>query len=420
VVSKVSLDGYNPMDPAIQQDPFPYYAALREEARVWEGPGGIFFVSRHDAVVDVLRRPNTFSSQWGNTSGPPPVPGAEDEVREIFADAYPPANTMLTLDPPLQTRYRKSVGKAFSTRRIEALEGRVREFVVELLDAWPASGRVDFMRQMSVPLPVRVIAHFLSIPREREADVKRWSDDSVSAIGVNVSKERGLQAARGIVEMQKYLASLVGERQREPRGDFLSELVAAEFEDEGGVVRNLEMPEMLSIIQQLMVAGNEATTKGINEILKLLVQNPVEWKRIQETPSSISAMVDEGLRLASPNQGLFRICTEDTEVAGHAIPKGARLWVMFGSANRDERVFPDPDRFDPGRSNLNESLAFGRGAHFCIGAPLARLEIRVLFEQLARSIARLDFAPGTTLEYEPSFILRGLKALEIDIVRQAA
>jgi len=378
----------------------------------------MFFVSRHDAVSEVLRQPNTFSSQWGNTSGPPPVPGAEDEVREIFRDAYPAVNTMLTRDPPLQTRYRKSVGKAFSTRRIESLEGEIRTLVVELLDEWPASGHVDFMGQMSVPLPVRVIARFLSIPLERQADVKRWSDDSVAGIGVNVSRERGLEAARGIVEMQKYLASLVEERQREPRDDFLSELVAATFEDEDGTVRKLEIPEMLGIIQQLMVAGNEATTKGINEILKLLIENPIEWKRIQEEPGVIPAMIDEGLRLASPNQGLFRICTEDADVMGNPVPKGSRLWVMFGSANRDERVFPDPDRFDPSRPNLNESLAFGRGAHFCIGAPLARLEIRVLFEELAKQIETIAFAPGASLEYEPSFILRGLKALEIDITRR--
>ena len=417
-MSHPSLASYDPTDPAVQQNPFPHYAALREQAPVWRGPGGIYFVSRHDAVVEVLRQPNTFSSQWGNSAGAPSLRGAEDELREILKDGYPAVNTMLTLDPPLQTRYRKSVGKAFSTRRIDSMEPQIRRRVVELFETWPARGRVDFMRQMSVPLPVRVIADFLSIPIAREADVKRWSDDSVAAIGVALSRERALEAARGIVEMQNFLASLVEERQREPREDFLSELIAAEFEDAEGVVRKLEMPEMLSIIQQLMVAGNEATTKGINEIMKLLVQHPVEWKRIQEDPATIATMVEEGLRLASPNQGLFRICTIDTEVAGVSIPKGARLWVIFGSGNRDERTFVDPDRFDPGRPNLNESLAFGRGAHFCIGAPLARLELRVLFEEIASRLEMVAFAPGTTLEYEPSFILRGLKALELEVVRR--
>jgi len=419
-MSLPSLDHYDPMDPATQQDPFPSYAALREQAPVWQGRGGIYFVSRHDAIVEVLRQPNIFSSQWGVSAGAPSVPGAEAETREIMSGGYPAVSTMLTLDPPLQTRYRKSVGKAFSTRRIESMEARIRQRVQELLEPWPARGRVDFMRQLSVPLPVRVIADFLSIPLEREADVKRWSDDSVAALGVELTRDRALDAARGIVEMQHFLASLFEARQREPRDDFLSELVAAEFEDATGQVRKLEIPEMLSIVQQLMVAGNEAMTKGVNEIMKLLVQHPPEWKRIQEDPSAIPAMVDEGLRLASPNQGLFRICKEDAVVAGVAIPKKARLWVMFGSGNRDERVFPEPDRFDPGRPNLKESLAFGRGAHFCIGAPLARLEIRVLYEELAKQLESVDFAPGTRLEYEPSFILRGLKALEVDVVRKGA
>jgi cytochrome P450 len=414
-MSEISLEGYSPMDPSTQQDPFPYYAALRRTAAVQQGEGGMFYVSGHAAVLEVLQQPNTFSSQWANTAGGPPVKGTEEEMKKIFSEGYPQVSTMLTLDPPLQTRYRKSVGKAFSTRRIQSLEPRIRKVATDLLDSWPKSGRVDFMRQAAIPFPVRVIADMLSIPFEREADVKRWSDDAVASIGVTISAERALEAAHGIVEYQRFMASLLEERQREPRDDFLSELLAADFEDAEGNVRKLETPEMISIIQQIMVAGNEATTKGITEIMKLLVENPDEWKRVRQDPSRIPAMAEEGLRLASPNQGLFRICTKDTEVAGTVIPKGRMLWVMFGSANRDESVFPDPDRFDPTRRNLNDSFAFGRGAHFCIGAPLARLEIHVLFEELAKRIESARFAPGTTLEYEPSFILRGLKALEIEI-----
>jgi cytochrome P450 len=415
MMSEVSLDGYNPMDPATQQDPFPYYEALRRKASVYPGANGMFFVSGHAAVLEVLQQPNRFSSQWANTAGAPPVEGAEEEMKRIFAEGYPPVSTMLTLDPPLQTRYRKSVGKAFSTRRIASLEPRIRKRATDLLEPWPETGRVDFMRQLSIPFPVRVIADMLSIPLDREADVKRWSDDSVASIGVKISPERALEAGRSVVEMQKFMASLFEERRRKPQDDFLSGLVGADFEDMEGNVRKLEIPEMISIVQQIMVAGNEATTKGITEIMKLLIENPDEWKLIRDDPSLIPAMAEEGLRLASPNQGLFRLCTEDSEVAGVKIPKGQMLWVMFGSANRDEGVFPDPDRFDPSRKNLNDSFAFGRGAHFCIGAPLARLEIRVLFEELAKRLTTIRFAPGTTLEYEPSFILRGLKELEIDI-----
>jgi cytochrome P450 len=417
-MSEISPESYNPGDPACQQDPFPWYAVLRERAPVFKHPMGLYFVSSLEYVQRVLADPATFSSRWGNTAGAPPVAGAEQELAEIMAEGYPPVSTMLTEDPPLQTRYRKTVGRALSTRRILSMEPRIREITDDLIDAWPERGRVDFMARLSVPLPVRVIAHALSIPEERAADVKRWSDDSVASIGVSITRERALEAARSVVEMQHYLASLIEERQREPRDDFLSALVGVDFEDEDGTQRKLNVSEMLSIIQQLMVAGNEATTKGINEIMKLLIENPGEWKRIQGDPSAIPAMVEEGLRLASPNQGLFRISTRDVELGGVSIPERSMLWVMFGSANRDASVFSDPDRFDPGRENLNEAVAFGRGAHFCIGAPLARLENRVLFEQLASRIESVEFAPGTTLEYEPSFILRGLQQLEIEVVRR--
>jgi len=266
-MSEVSLEGYSPMDPSRQQDPFPYYAALRREAPVFQGSGGIYFVSGHAAVLEVLGQPNRFSSQWGNTMGPPPVEGVEEEMKAIVADGYPPVSTMLTLDPPLQTRYRKSVGRAFSTRRVESLEPGIRKVAIDLIEAWPRTGPIDFMRQLSIPFPVRVIAQLLSVPAERESDVKRWSDDSVASIGVKISPERALEAARSVVEMQRYVGTLIEERQKNSRDDFLSEMIAADFEDLEGNVRKLEIPEMVSIVQQIMVAGNEATTKGITEIL---------------------------------------------------------------------------------------------------------------------------------------------------------
>ena len=416
--SEIDLTVYNPMDRVVQQNPFPFYAALRERSPVHQLPGTqLFCISRMSTVCDVLAKPQVFSSKAANAATLPDDLALMEQLKGILAEGVPQVDTMLTQDPPLQTRYRKTVGKAFSTRRILELEPRIRAVADELIEAWPVEGVVDFMNQFAVPFPVRVIASMLSMEPEREADIKRWSDDSVAALGVKISDERRLESARGLVELQKYWAGKFEACRRDPQDDLISDLAAVEFEDESGEKRLLEMPEMISIIQQLMVAGNETTTKLLNETLKLLIENPEQWERLCADPSRIPNVVEEALRLSTPNQGMFRQVLEDVELEGTKVPKGSTLWIIFGSANRDENYFPEPDRFDPDRDNLKEHVAFGRGAHFCIGAPLARLEGRVCLEQLAERIERLEFAPGSEFEYEPSFILRGLSKLDLRIRR---
>jgi cytochrome P450 len=415
----VDYERYNPFDPAMQQDPFPWYAALRKHAPVWRQPAtGIVFVSRHGPVSQILADTAVYSSRVASL----PTFGSSEASRRIEAimeEGFPRASTMLTEDPPTQTRYRKTVGKALSTRRILALEPTVRELTEAILEAWPERGRVDVMDTLAIPLPIRVIGHFLCMKPEVLRHVKRWSDASVAGLGVMITDEERIAAARSVVELQKYWQSEFDARRSAPNDDLLSALVKAPFEDETGLERRLDLPELISIIQQLMVAGNETTTKVINETFKLLLENPHWFARMQADPSVTPLVVEEALRLSSPNQGMFRFVKQDTKLDGVAIPKGAMVWVMFGSANRDEAVFPEPDAFDPERPNLKESLAFGRGAHFCIGAPLARLELRVLFEEVAKRLESFALPVGYRLAYEPSYILRGLAGLELDVAKRA-
>jgi cytochrome P450 len=412
----VDHECYDPFAPEMQQDPFPWYAALRRNAPVWKHPAsGIVFVSRHVHVSKVLADPHTYSSRVASR---PSAREVDARVRAILDEGFPAVPTLLTEDPPLQTRYRKAVGKALSTRRILALEGRIRALSAEILEAWPARGRVDVMSTLSIPLPIRVIGHLLCMKPEVLQHVKRWSDASVAGLGVRITDEERIAAARSVVELQRYWQSELEARLAAPNDDILSALTQAELEDESGAERRLELAEMISIVQQLMVAGNETTTKVINETFKLLLESPAWFGRMQADPRVVPDVVEEALRLSSPNQGMFRYVTRDAELGGVAIPKGATIWLMFGSANRDEAVFPDPDRFDPERPNLNESVAFGRGAHFCIGAPLARLELRVLFEEVANRLASFSLPAGYRLVYEPSYILRGLAGLELDVVRR--
>ena len=419
-MTTIDLDTYDPMDREVQQCPYPYYSALREHGPLFRhAQTGMYFVSRLETMRVVLRDTETFSSKFSNAGTAPPAE-LMAELSQLAHQGVPRVDTMLTIDPPAHTRYRKTVAAAFNVRRIQALAPRVREIADELIDGFPLEGPVDYMNAFAVPLPVRVISHMLNVPPEREADIKRWSDDAVAALGTRLTPERVIEAARGVLDSQLFFLAQFADRRESPRDDFLTDLVNASFEDVDGSTRLLNDPEIFSIVQQLMVAGNETTTKLFTEGMKLLLEHPAWWQRIKVDPTLIPAVVEEVLRMSSPNQGLFRVVTRDTELEGVQLNKGDRLWVMFGAANRDERAFTDPEEFNPERENLTQHIAFGFGAHFCIGAPLSRLEARIGFEALSERLTEVDFAPGNSFEYEPSYILRGLKNLDLTIKREGS
>jgi cytochrome P450 len=411
--------GYDPSDPAAQQDPFPHYAVLRREAPVYRHPkSGVYFVSRYHAVREVLADPVTYSSKFSNAATVPNNPELLGKLGKIAVQAkgwLPPMPTMVTADPPVHTRYRKAVAPLLGPRRIRKMEERIRGIAQALMEPWPDSGQIDFKKDFAARLPVRMIAGLLGVGPADEPKLDRWSDDSVAAIGADIADEARLDAMQGIVDMMHFWAAQIEEKRRRPGDDIISELVQVKLQLAGETPRPLDVPELLSIIIQLQVAGKEASTKGFSEVVKLVAERPAVWARMREEPEWIPNVLEEGLRLASPNQGLFRTATADSEIEGVKIPDGATLWVMFGSANRDEAVFADPDRFDPDRPNLRDHLAFGVGAHFCIGAPLARAELRVSLEEMTKRVKSVRLAPDLELVYESSFILRGLEELRLEI-----
>ena len=419
---------FDPRDEATLQCPFDHYARLRSAAPVhaipasWIGRAGeyVFAVSGFDLVAQVVGDWTTFSSQFGTSRSAPPA-HLVDELRAIAARGYTRPPTMLHADPPAHTRYRKLVSKAFTPKRVAELTPTIERICDELCDVMDASPPpVDLVADYAVPIPTRATATALGVPDERYRDFKRWADAEVAAIGRQLSDEAWLTSAREIVELQQYFAAELEARRREPRDDVLTDLVEARLTPEDEVEGEpLSMEEMISIVQQLQVAGSETTASLISDMVVVLAHEPGRWARLASEPDTAGAVVEDMLRLLSPNQGSFRIATADTELAGVPIPKGATLWIMFGSANRDQARFEHADELDPERPGLFQHLAFGRGPHYCLGAPLARLEATIALRTLARRYARIEIVDAATLRYQPSWILRGLTRLDVRLVRRS-
>ncbi|MEY3070191.1 MAG: hypothetical protein RL473_298 [Actinomycetota bacterium] len=413
----VDISTFNPFDPSTQQCPFPHYAQMREEAPVHPVPGlGVHLVTKHDLVMQVLRDPQTYSSMFGG-AGMPLSSADREKFAEVMAAGYPRVPTMLTADQPDHTRYRRLVARAFHPKVIAEMEPIIRQITVELIESWIDKGRIEFVKEFGVPLPVRVIAKALNVPDDRLADFKRWSDDSIAGIGTNITLEQRLQAEYGVNEFQHYFAEQIELRRTNPQDDILTNLLNASIDDDDPEVtdkRQLDMPEMLSIIQQLLVAGNETTTKSLTEMVRLLAENPEEWAALKADPSRAEKVFEETLRLSTPTQGMWRILTKDAELGGVQLTKGQRIIIVFASANRDEALYDNPDDFIPMRDHLRDNLAFGKGIHFCLGANLSRLEGKVAAEELSKRIDTITLSESNKYQYFPSFMLRGLTDLDIE------
>ena len=430
---QVDLDDFGLFDPAVQQCPHAYYARMQREAPVFEAaaPGApLHLVTRHADVTEVVLDPATFSSRFDTTGGGAAGGDYARRLRELYEEegGYERVGTMLTVDPPDHTRYRRLVSKAFTPRVIAGLEPLIREIAIGLIDELVAAdGPVELVEAFAVPLPVTVIAKALNVPDDRLDDFKRWSDASIAGIGTNIGVEERLAAEREVIEYQHYFAEQLERRRTEPQDDLLTNLLNARIDrdadgiaDEAVSTEPLTVAEMLSIIQQLLVAGNETTTKMLTEMMRLLGEHPAEWSALRAATlagddGAAKAVVEETLRLSTPTQGMFRVVTTDTEVAGVPLPAGSRVVAMYAAANRDPEVFADPDAFRPDRTENAAHLAFGKGIHHCVGAALSRLEGKVAAEELSRRIESFTLAEGNEFRYHPSFMLRGLTRLDLEL-----
>jgi cytochrome P450 len=409
VTANAAVGDFDLLDPAVLGAPYDYYATLREQAPVHLTPYGFWLISRYDDVLDVVRDPERFSSQMLGPFAAEPSP----EVAAVLKDAYPGVPTLLTNDPPSHTRFRNLVNKAFTPKRVGQMEGQIRAIADDLVDQFVAAGEVELVSQFAVPLPLTVIADALGVDRADMPAFKRWSDDSVAPLSGLLTEERKVECAHSRVEMQRYMVARIDERRAERRDDLLSDLVHARLEVGEGQGAPLTVSELLNVIEQLLVAGNETTTKLLTSGMLLLLEQPTEMAKVRADPALIPNLVEEALRYESPVQMLFRTTTTEVEVAGVSIPAGAACLVVYGSANRDDRHFPSGADFDVERANARTHLAFGQGPHYCVGAALARAEARIGFEVLLDRLDDVAVAPANTYERELSMVLRGWKALHL-------
>ena len=411
----------DPHTDAFHQNPYPTYAMLRHEAPVYEIPDqpGLFFVTTWPLVREALMDPKRFSSLMPAARRDLPPPEVVDEVAALRAQGYEYLPALGTNDPPDHTRYRKMVNRAFTVRGLAWMEPLVDEVADQLAAALPDDEVVDIMESVTIPLPVWAIMRILGVDDRYREDLRRWSDSSNAALGGKLSAERWLEVERDVLEYQQVICEVLDDRREHPRQDLLTQLVQHEENE-----TPLTNQELVWLVRELVVAGNETTIRALADMIvridELRQDDPLIWDRIRDDEAFRNGLVEEGIRFSSPVMGLWRRVTEDTDLGGTSLPKDSTIFMAFGSANRDEDVFEDPDTFDPLRENVKEQLAFGHGIHVCVGAGLARIEAASALRALADNVTALEVVDPDALRFGPSFGLRGMLGVPVRVHRRAS
>jgi cytochrome P450 len=395
-----------PSDPGFVADPYPAYAALREAGRVQFDERSDHWLVPHHADVGALLRDRRFGRTYLHVATHAEM-GRPEEPAHLEPFWHLIRNGMLDREPPDHTRLRRLVAKAFTPRTVERMRGRVQAVVDRLVDRIAEAGGGDLVADLAEPLSVTVVADLLGVPEPDRPLLRPWSAQICGMYEVNPSEEAGRVASRAATEFSAYLRGLSRERRTRPADDLVTALTQVV---DGG--DQLTEDELIGTCVLLLNAGHEATVNTTGIGWWQLFRHPGQLARLRGDPSLLPRAVDELLRFDTPLQMFERWVLEDVELFGVRVPKGAELGLLFGSANRDPAVFDDPDRLDLGR-DPNPHLSFGAGAHYCLGAPLGRLELELSFGTLLRRLPRM--APAEDPSWKPTYVLRGLEALRVTV-----
>ncbi|REG29401.1 cytochrome P450 [Archangium gephyra] len=385
--------------PEVLSNPYPHFARLRRDSPVCQvEPGGLWAVTRYADVMHVLKNPQVFSSA-----------GLQRSMLPSWLEHNPIAHSLLVMDAPQHGRARALVSRAFSTSMLTRLEPALRTTAEQLVSALVAQRTVDFLPALALPLPAAAVGLLLGLDPSLFPRFKRWSDDLGAVSATSESDHEGQKRIRHTIqEMEHYLREVVAERRRAPREDLVSALLQARVDGEA-----LNDAELMAFLFLLLVAGFETTVNLLGNGAVLLADQPGLLERLRAEPALVPAFIEEVLRYESPAQSTFRLTLEEVELGGVRLPQHSVLILLLGSASRDEAYVPEPERFileRPQRGNL----AFGHGAHFCLGAALTRMEARVALEALLPRIQRLSRGPEP-LQWTPSIQLRGLSRLPVEV-----
>lgn len=403
----INLFDHQLTSPEFLDNPYPVYHQLRAEAPVyWSEAWHCWVLTRYEDVKTTFRDPENFLNGGRFTSLLEQLPP------EVRAEVEPLENHFLygviNSDPPAHTRLRKLIHLAFTPRVLAQMRDDIQAIVDEQLDRVQDRGQMDVVRELAYPLPVIVIAKMLGVPPEERDQFKQWSDDIIAfqASG-RTTPETIRLSQRALLDMRAYLRQIFARRRQNPQDDLITALIKAEEEGD-----KLSEEEILSTCVTLLVAGHETTTNLIGNGIFTLLQHPAQLQELKNDPSLIQPAVEEVLRYESPLQRNRRVVARDLEFEGQAMQKGQLVLQILGAANRDPEQFPDPDRFDLHRQP-NKHIAFGFGIHFCLGAPLARLEAPIAINTLLRRMPTLQLASETVEWQREHSVIRGLKSLPV-------
>jgi len=390
---------FNPLWGPQLDNPYSFYAIARKQEPIFFSPFlQTWVVTRYEDIKTILKDPKNFSSAYMDRL----ISVYTPETLALLSQGISTAALLTLSDPPTHTRGRQLLTKAFSARRIASLEPAIRQMPTTLLEPLLPLGQADFVAQFAAPFPLSVILHLLGLPEDDLPQVRIWAKDAVSLASSFLEPEQQLVCAKSYLAFQEYMLAFLDQRRQDPQDDFISDLLMAMAQEQV----QLSSAELLGTLLTLVSAGVNTMSDILgNSVYHLLVQRQ-RWEALQQKPDLLATSVEELLRFDGPAPGTFRIATQDVEVAGAVIPKDALVYVALSSANHDEALFATPDVFDQCRTNLKEHLGFGYGIHFCIGAPLARLELRVTLECLSQ-LSSLRLASDDPPEYHPSMVLRG-------------